>query len=484
MLLDKEIEMSWNTQNRSWYENKGYVFTKYRGKFIIKQYDLTPKSNKKIEYKCDYCGEIHIRAFCDYTVAQEESPVKKDACKKCRIKKNKEYYLLVYGVEHQSQVKEIKDKISNSQKMDFNIINKEFENHNFKLITKKEDYKNAKQKLEYTCNEHPEEGIQHINYDNLKQGDIGCKGCLLNKNIEKAVEYYSKICNERDMKLINIERDENRKYVIYYICNKHKSEGVNHISASNLMSGQGCRFCGITTRALQKRVSLDKVNKVFKYKGYVIINDLNEVYQGNTSVINYICNKHEYLGVQQTNYANVSTATTCKECIKDLIRGENHYLWKGGISPLHNYIRDKISEWKNQSLKYFDYKCLFTDEHKHIVIHHLFAFNMILDTALKILNLDVRDKVNKYSKQELDNILLTVNKLHEKYGLGIVLCKDIHILFHKEYGTGGNTKEQFVEFIKRYYSGEFDNDLIEEFKSKNSHRGYEEAMKMASFYYA
>lgn len=116
MLLDKEIEMSWNTQNRKWYESKGYKFTKYRGKFIIKQCDLTPKSNKKIEYKCDYCGEIHTRAFSDYTVSLEESPIKKDACKKCRIEKNKEYYLLTYGVEHQSQVKEIKEKNSKFSK--------------------------------------------------------------------------------------------------------------------------------------------------------------------------------------------------------------------------------------------------------------------------------------------------------------------------------------------------------------------------------
>lgn len=32
---------------------------------------------------------------------------------------------------------------------------------------------------------------------------------------------------------------------------------------------------------------------------------------------------------------------------------------------------------------------------------------------------------------------------------GITLCKGCHKAFHHEYGYGGNTKEQFEEFIKK-----------------------------------
>lgn len=162
--------------------------------------------------------------------------------------------------------------------MDYNVIKLEFCNHDFELITKKEDYKNAKQRLEYTCNKHPEEGIQFINYDNLKQGNIGCKGCSLEQNIEKAKKYYSKLCEEKDMQLIDIKRNFNEKYIIYYICNKHKAEGINNISASNLSRGQGCNFCGRIVRGLQERIPLEKVSQEFVNKGYTIVDDLEKVY--------------------------------------------------------------------------------------------------------------------------------------------------------------------------------------------------------------
>ena len=41
-------------------------------------------------------------------------------------------------------------------------------------------------------------------------------------------------------------------------------------------------------------------------------------------------------------------------------------------------------------------------------------------------------------------------EIHYSHPLGVCLRRDIHIEFHRIYGNGHNTKEQFDEFVKNY----------------------------------
>lgn len=43
---------------------------------------------------------------------------------------------------------------------------------------------------------------------------------------------------------------------------------------------------------------------------------------------------------------------------------------------------------------------------------------------------------------------------------GIIIRRDIHVLFHRLYGYGGNTEPQFIEFKDRYISGEFCVEMV------------------------
>ena len=53
MLLTKIVKMKWHTNNKKWYEAKGYKFTKYKDEFEVKVEDLSRGSNAKVQIKCD-----------------------------------------------------------------------------------------------------------------------------------------------------------------------------------------------------------------------------------------------------------------------------------------------------------------------------------------------------------------------------------------------------------------------------------------------
>jgi hypothetical protein len=160
--------------------------------------------------------------------------------------------------------------------------------------------------------------------------------------------------------------------------------------------------------------------------------------------------KHEF----ETTFNNFHRGTRCLKCHLIHNTRENHPNWKGGITPLHNYLRRKLTQWKNDSLLNSDYKCVITGGNFDD-IHHLYGFDLILQSVIIETSLDIRSEISNYSENEL---ILLENKcleIHYRYPLGVCLREDVHKLFHDLYGYGNNTPEQFEEFKQRYWNGEF-----------------------------
>lgn len=179
-------------------------------------------------------------------------------------------------------------------------------------------------------------------------------------------------------------------------------------------------------------------------------------YEGTQSEVKYICSNHEENGMQVEAYQKIiSRKYGCYQCGIDKRSGEKHPFWKDGITDLTKWMRGRIKPWIEDSLREGNNMCKLSGTHEEIVVHHKYAFKKIMNETMCEINLDVREDIGKYSKEELLLIKEKALALHYEYGLGVCLNKDIHKLFHEIYSYHKFTEENFEEFKLRYKSGEF-----------------------------
>lgn len=357
-----------------------------------------------------------------------------------------------YGVEHPMMISEIAERANGNKRHSYKFIESEFDKLEYDLISK--EYNNAHSPLEYICREHPEEGIQNITYANLYSGQR-CKCCTINNRREIIKQNYKELVEQKGYIFIDIIFSD--KIYLIIKCKKHIEKGEQKVLASSFVKRQGCRYCGLDRTADARRTELEVVADVFESRGYLLLN--LEDYQNNTTTLRYICLAHPEEGVQETNYINIKRGRSCNLCRYESTSGENHYYWKGGISPLHNHLRDKINVWKRDSLKEHDYKCYITDSKENLVVHHVYNFSDILQETMEELKLPILKVVNEYSKDELKLIEGLFLKKHYEYGFGYPLNEKIHNLFHSIYGKSKNNHSQLEEFKIKYNNGEFNNLL-------------------------
>lgn len=164
------------------------------------------------------------------------------------------------------------------------------------------------------------------------------------------------------------------------------------------------------------------------------------------------------------NYNNM----TDKDIGEKLGRSEtsiNNYRFRNGLIKVHEkssyndlseYVRRNNIDWKKASMINCGYKCVLTGK-RFDAIHHLYGLNLILNETLEELNIPPRSSMDDYSKEELRLILEKFRENQLTYPLGVCLTKEIHDLFHRLYGYGNNTIEQWNEFVSDYKSGKYKN---------------------------
>lgn len=124
------------------------------------------------------------------------------------------------------------------------------------------------------------------------------------------------------------------------------------------------------------------------------------------------------------------------------------------------YLRTQLSQWKENSMRHCNYKCVLTND-KFDEIHHLYSYNLILREIEDLTEYDLYQPILDFNEKELGEIVMLCQELHKKHPLGVCLNRKLHTLFHQEYGYGNNIPKQFKDFKTRLKQGEF-NYFLEE----------------------
>lgn len=129
--------------------------------------------------------------------------------------------------------------------------------------------------------------------------------------------------------------------------------------------------------------------------------------------------------------------------------------WQGGVTNLYQELRSDTKDWFKESMEFCGYKCVITNG-EFDNVHHTTAFRDIVDQVFELTEIEVRPKVCDYEEDEFKELRSTLKDLHSVYGYGACVNKDVHKLFHDNYGYTNFSPFDFLDFIYRIDIGEFD----------------------------
>lgn len=139
----------------------------------------------------------------------------------------------------------------------------EFENKEYTLLSK--TYEGVSKKLEYTCNKHPEYGVQKITFSKFHSCNQGCKQCGIEKSKESRKIDFDYQADKQLALTRNFEYKDTVRIngIIYikFICFKHRELGIQIMCKKNMERDiKGCQYCA--GKNLPKDYVIDRMNTV------------------------------------------------------------------------------------------------------------------------------------------------------------------------------------------------------------------------------
>ena len=262
---------------------------------------------------------------------------------------------------------------------------------------------------------------------------MNCRLLIRSVNIIKKIDY-SYIIGKRYGRITVVKKDEflslklkKEYYMCICDCGKEKSMRATDLHLDKIKSC-GCfkppQYKNIKNQKYGKLIALE-YRYTFNKKAYWMCK----------------CECDNVVIVSSSNLCSGHTTTCgCKQKAS----------YKGKLSK---HFRNLAYPQVLKCLEFSGYSCYLTGSKDSLEVHHLNSFLNIYMDAIKILDLPIFDDFDKYNKEEKNEIDAMFLELHNKAEL-IVLCKKVHVQFHKEYGYKNNFKQQFIDFKKNFNSEE------------------------------
>jgi hypothetical protein len=294
-----------------------------------------------------------------------------------------------------------------------------FESKGYELL--ETSYKNNKHLMRYTCKNHPDKE-QRIRFNDLTTGH-GCKHCgqertndnlrHMARNQVKPFDEIKAEFNRRGYQVIASSYKGSGKYV-QYKCPSHPDK-ILKIKYNDLKKGNGCRLCSIDAQ----RIGIKKAREEFVERGYTL---LDNKYINAGTPMQYTCPKHSDKDTK-ISLTDLKAGHGCRYCAIERSRGNlsvhyNHDLPDEYRSRDRRYDAE-IYAWRKEVYQHDGYTCVKCGDSRggNLNAHHKDGFNWCKERRYDVSN-------------------------------GATLCEDCHRNFHRKYGYGDNTEQQFNEWLK------------------------------------
>jgi hypothetical protein len=235
------------------------------------------------------------------------------------------------------------------------------------------------------------------------------------------IEKLRQLCEENNIELISDEIGKMHSKFLFR-CKLHP-EYVQEKEINSFIRGCMCKYCGYERSRQLFLLDYDVVKSKFAEKGYELI---STTYLGCDAPLEFRCLKHPE-HIQVASYRTLYYHYSCAYCLKERFSGENHPNWKFDKTDEERIIQRSYPEYKDFMKQVYErdnYDCQICGKHGgKLNVHHLYSYADYEDFRTEVSN-------------------------------GISVCKKEHLIFHKIYGYGGNTPEQFEQFKYYIKSGE------------------------------